>query len=787
MPVTLNAQDFGAVGDGATNDTAAIQAALDAAYNAGGGSVYLPTGTYLVTGQPGYPTGGTLQIRDNVEFYGDGMGASVIKLADGWSGNITGVLRTPYAWGTDNVHVHDLTLDGNRAHTTGKVDGWFNGYAPGQSGQDTDITLERVEIMNMSGYGFDPHEQTVSLTIRDSVSHGNGLDGFVADFILGDSVYENNVAYGNDRHGFNLVTSTEGITLRGNVAYGNGGSGIVLQRGSEDIPIVRDVTIEGGEVYGNAKEGIQVKITDNVIVRGVDIYENGTNGIRIYGGRDVVVENSHIFNNSQSKHNGYSEVRVQEYDDRTGVSGLLYPSLGTVLRGNAIYSDAAIRSSYGIEETGATDYSLFYGNTIYGVTKGQMLLSGSHDRLTAPDITGTDSADYYNTKSGNQLIYLLGGNDEALSGSGNDTVYGGEGNDTLSGENDNDLLFGGGGNDILRGGKGADTLFGGTGNDSLSGNSENDALDGGFGDDTLVGDAGNDALEGWYGNDSLRGSSGNDTLSGGHGNDSLFGDNDGDTLDGGAGADRLTGGAGADMFRFSNTTHSTAVSYDVITDFTPGMDHLDLDGLGFSSLTGNPVTASGELRLEYDAVANLTFLRSDQSDFAIALSGNYVGVLTNNDIVFSALPSGATPTIEGGVGNNTLTGGDAGELMLGYGGDDKLYGNAGNDTLDGGAGRDTLDGGAGADIYRFSNLLDSTAGGGYDRIMSFTVGLDRLDLTGLGFTGLDNDGGSTESGELRLTYSSSSDRTYVRSDQVSFEFYLDGDYTGSLTNSDFIF
>ena len=787
MSVTINAQDFGAVGDGATNDTAAVQAALDAAYNAGGGSVYLPSGVYLVTGQSDYPTGGTLQIRDNVEFYGDGMGTSVIKLADGWNGSVTGMLRTPYAQENSNIFVHDLTLDGNRAHTTGKVDGWFNGYAPGQSGQDSNITLQRVEIMNMSGYGFDPHEQTVNLTIRDSIAHGNGLDGFVADFILGDSVYENNVAYGNDRHGFNIVTSTEGITLRGNVAYDNGSSGIVIQRGSEDIPIVSDVMIEGGAIYGNAKEGIQVKLTDNVIIRDVDVYENGTNGIRIFGSRDVVVEDSHIFNNSQSKNNGYSEVRIQDYDDMSGISGLLYPSLGTVLRSNIIDSGGAIRSNYGIEEIGVTDYSLFYGNTIAGTAKAEMLISGLHSRLTPPDITGTEGADYYNTKTGNQLLYLRGGGDEALSGSGNDTLYGGEGNDTLSGENDHDLLFGGGGNDHLRGGKGVDTLFGGTGDDSLSGHSDDDMLDGGFGDDTLGGDAGNDALEGWYGNDLLQGNSGGDTLFGGHGDDTLQGNNDSDRLDGGADADILTGGAGTDIFRFSNAMHSTSIHYDLITDFEPGTDRIDLDGLGFVSLTENPVTASGELRLDYDALSNLTLLRSDQSDFAVALLGNFVGILTNNDVIFSALPPGATPTLEGGAGKDTLTGGDAGEWILGHAGDDKLYGNAGNDTLDGGAGKDTLEGGAGADVYRFSHLLDSTAGGGYDRVVGFTVGLDRFDLTGLGFIGLDNDGGATESGELRLTYSSSSDRTYVRSDQLSFELYLDGNYTSLLTNSDFIF
>jgi len=45
---TFNVQDYGAVGDGTTNDTAAIQAAAAAIQAAGGGTLYFPAGTYSV-------------------------------------------------------------------------------------------------------------------------------------------------------------------------------------------------------------------------------------------------------------------------------------------------------------------------------------------------------------------------------------------------------------------------------------------------------------------------------------------------------------------------------------------------------------------------------------------------------------------------------------------------------------------------------------------------------------------------------------------------------------------
>ena len=53
-------RDFGAAGDGATMDTAAIQRAIDTAHAAGGGRVTVPPGIYLA---------GTVQLRSHVELH----------------------------------------------------------------------------------------------------------------------------------------------------------------------------------------------------------------------------------------------------------------------------------------------------------------------------------------------------------------------------------------------------------------------------------------------------------------------------------------------------------------------------------------------------------------------------------------------------------------------------------------------------------------------------------------------------------------------------------------------
>ena len=67
---SFNARDYGARGDGRTKDTAAIQKAIDACTQAGGGTVQLPAGTYL---------SGSIYLKDNVGNRGQWEPGSVCK------------------------------------------------------------------------------------------------------------------------------------------------------------------------------------------------------------------------------------------------------------------------------------------------------------------------------------------------------------------------------------------------------------------------------------------------------------------------------------------------------------------------------------------------------------------------------------------------------------------------------------------------------------------------------------------------------------------------------------
>lgn len=60
QPLVYNVRDYGAVGDGKTLDHSAINRAIEAAADAGGGQVMLPTGTYLC---------GSIHLKSNVDLH----------------------------------------------------------------------------------------------------------------------------------------------------------------------------------------------------------------------------------------------------------------------------------------------------------------------------------------------------------------------------------------------------------------------------------------------------------------------------------------------------------------------------------------------------------------------------------------------------------------------------------------------------------------------------------------------------------------------------------------------
>ncbi|MGE3969176.1 MAG: calcium-binding protein, partial [Dongiaceae bacterium] len=142
--------------------------------------------------------------------------------------------------------------------------------------------------------------------------------------------------------------------------------------------------------------------------------------------------------------------------------------------------------------------------------------------------------------------------------------------------------------DETNGSSSGDTISGDGLDNIIVGDSSSERILGFEGNDVLVGMNGDDTMLGGTGLDWLIGGNGDDSLSGDNGNDRLQGDAGNDTLAGGAGADELTGGGGADRFVISAGDSSLSLM-DVITDFTPGSDQIDLASYGFSGNLDNSI------------------------------------------------------------------------------------------------------------------------------------------------------------------------------------------------------
>ena len=199
----------------------------------------------------------------------------------------------------------------------------------------------------------------------------------------------------------------------------------------------------------------------------------------------------------------------------------------------------------------------------------------------------------------------------------------------------------------------------------------------------------------------------------------LIGNTGNNVITGGAGVDTLTGGLGVDTFVFGpGDTGTTAGQRDLITDFTPGTDKLDIAAIDANSgTTANDAFRflgsaafdgeAGALHTRYEAAGNLTVLEADRNgdgvaDFAIAMSGNLTLSTADFTTASIILPVNAS----GVAGADHLVGSVVNDTLFGMGGDDTLEGLDGDDLLDGGAGADIMIGGKGNDTYVVDNAGD---------------------------------------------------------------------------------
>jgi hypothetical protein len=249
--------------DLASRQTSIIQEALDAVAGHGGGFVKLSAGTFTVTGR-GTAFDSALGVGGDTVLIGAGMGETVIMLATGSAG-VKGIVRAVPGSTTDdgsvktsaNVRIECLTIDGNSAATAGDADGVYCGPKPNVAADGSNIVLDRVEIINVSRYGFDPHHRTPGLNITNCVPHHDGAGGLTFDS-ASQAAQSTTDEIANGRPEFNAFTASTSVRFQNNDAWDNGQSGIAVQIGDNEIgALTSGVSILGG-LFGDKGRGRKV-------------------------------------------------------------------------------------------------------------------------------------------------------------------------------------------------------------------------------------------------------------------------------------------------------------------------------------------------------------------------------------------------------------------------------------------------------------------------------------------------------------------------------------------------
>lgn len=300
---------YGATGDGVTDDTDAIQSALDAV-PAKGGTVYFPPGRYKVSPRGlrygSQDTYGALYPKANTRLLGDGA-MSCILLEDG-----TEKVDVIYARQKNGLAFEGLQIDAGPR----QIPYWTTCI---QLNDCDDLVLNNVTVTrgNIEGiYLYD----CAGFRISNIHAHRNGNYREDASGLHLDTCHDgwasNLTLNNNGFHGLIVSTSWE-ISISNVVAFSNGWQGIHLQTGSNKI------MVNGALLRGNSR-GMYIRDwgTDNNLFANVIVAHNNFAGIMVY------VAYGNVINGLQAIGNGEFGVETSEADDELIVFGAHFKDNG---------------------------------------------------------------------------------------------------------------------------------------------------------------------------------------------------------------------------------------------------------------------------------------------------------------------------------------------------------------------------------------------------------------------------------------------------------------------------
>jgi hypothetical protein len=339
--------DFGAVGDGVTDDTAAINAALDASTN-----VYLPPGTYLHTSD--------ILVKTETTFYGAGW-QSVLKHT---TGNMTlgavvvkGIVNT----NVQNVIVRNMKIEGSSS-ASGAYDGTDKGiyikYAE-------HITVDGVWVEKAGGEAVYAEAsgggETEYITFQNNYVSDSAFNAYNTNGLILYGMIINNFAY--DIGNFGFEGSGSDLIISGNIFNKfDGSAGISV----------------GGWNSDNAYQRRTI-ISNNKIMNGTNVSGSG-----IYmsdGALGVICESNYIYNcagrgiyaryTGGLGHNNYSsKIIIQDniLEDNAGDAQILAESRDTLITDNLVFRTSVGQIGIWADNSDGNKTNIIEGNYVFGHT-----------------------------------------------------------------------------------------------------------------------------------------------------------------------------------------------------------------------------------------------------------------------------------------------------------------------------------------------------------------------------------------------------------------------------------
>lgn len=271
-------RDFGATGDGTTDDQAALQAAVDAAQ---------PGSTLL------FPAGLTFAHSDVLSVSVPGLtltGGGVLKATTPDRASVMVV-------STDNVTVSDLTLVST-------------------------ATTERLAALEATGIAVSGSTGTVvkNVYVTNSAAAGVHLDN-AADFLVTDTTVTD--AWSDS---FHVTSGSHHGTVRGCAAVNSGDDGFACVSYEEDGLAVHDVTVERCSVTDGGARAFSVVGGQGVVIRdsqslrsyAASVYVACEGGYNTFGVSDVLVENMTVTQANTGAAEGMDHGAVLVYNGRPG-------------------------------------------------------------------------------------------------------------------------------------------------------------------------------------------------------------------------------------------------------------------------------------------------------------------------------------------------------------------------------------------------------------------------------------------------------------------------------------